>query len=57
MITLDAETQAVLQGLDAILQNVCLREKCHLVCARVREVGKDGVRSRRGGDAAAAPGQ
>lgn len=54
MITLDAETQAVLQGLETVLQSVCHSGKCHLVRPRVREVGKNGLQSRRRGDLAPA---
>lgn len=54
MITLDEETQAVLQGLEAILQSVCLGAEWHVVCPRVHEVGKNGLQSRRRGDAATA---
>ena len=57
MITLDTETQAVLQGLETVLQSVCPSGKCHVVYPRVREVGKNGLQSRRRGDLASAAGQ
>lgn len=56
MITLDTETQAVLQGLETVLQSVCPSGKCHVVYPRVREVGKNGLQSRRRGDLASAAG-